>query len=224
MKIDFDEEKHEYRVDGKKVPSVSEILAPLSEDRYSELNPAVLRQAALRGSAVHEATEIIDYGGEPEQDPELMGYVNAYVEFLRTYFPEWEMIERIVPMYRYLPEGYPDSENVLYCGTVDRYGTIDKKKCVVDIKTYASMNTDALISASCQTALYRAALWEQSEEIIIKRYVLHLKKDGSYRLIDLDKFDRERGFNSLDVAWKLYEIWEARENARKTVRKRATPD
>lgn len=224
MQIDFDEETHVYTVNGKKVPSVSEILAPLSAERYAEINPATLRQAALKGTAVHEATEIIDYGGEPEIEPETMGYINAYVDFLRDYFPTWEMIERIVPAYRFLPEGYPDEDNVMFCGTVDRYGTIDKKKCVVDIKTYASMTTDSLISASCQTAMYRAALWEQEQEADIKRYVLHLKKDGNYRLIDLDKFDRERGFNSPGVAWRLYEVWDAKERARKTNRKGAKKD
>ena len=211
MKIDFDEEKHEYTVDGKRVPSVSEILAPLS-DRYDGLNPSVLQMAAARGTAVHEATEIIDYGGEPEMMPETFGYINAYIEFLRTYFPRWEMIERPVAYYRWAEEAVP-----FYAGTIDRYGVIDGHTAVVDIKTYASLTTDGLIAASCQTQLYKDAI---SEYLPIKRYVLHLKKDGGYRLVDLDHFDKERGFDSHTIAWRLFEIWQAKDNAKKTVRKK----
>lgn len=210
MRVDFNEEKHEYSVGGIKVPSVSEILAPLSADRYRDLNPAVLQQAAARGTAVHEATEALDYDLNPEIMPDIAGYVEAYINFLRDYFPRWEMVEGMVC-----------AENAkyntpIYAGTVDRYGKIDGKPCVVDIKTYASMTTDALIAASCQTQLYRCAidnyytsLWHD-----MKRYVLHLKKDGGYRLIDLDKFDDERNFNSYDVAFMLLRVWIAREDAR----------
>lgn len=212
MKIDFNEEKHEYSVDGVKVPSVSEILAPLSADRYRDLNPAVLQQAAARGTAIHEATEALDYDLNPEIMPDIAGYVEAYIAFLRDYFPQWEMVEGLV-----CNADWDGVEIVpIYAGTVDRYGKIDGRPCVVDIKTYASMTTDALIAASCQTQLYRCAidnnytsLWHD-----MKRYVLHLKKDGGYRLIDLDKFDFERNFDSYDVAMMLLKVWIAREDAR----------
>lgn len=215
MKIDFNEERHEYSIDGKKVPSVSEILAPLSADRYRDINPAVLQQAAARGTAVHEACEAIDYGLDEEIDPAIAGYVQAYQAFLRDYFPRWEMVEQIVG-YR-IPFD-PTDERILFCGTVDRYGQIDGKGAVLDIKTYASVNTDAMISASCQTILYAAAL-ESEGFNCPKRYLLHLKKDGDYRLIDLLNFDKERGFHSLSIAWKLYEIWDDLNAARKTTKR-----
>ena len=43
----FDEEKHLYYVDGKVVPSVTEILAPLHRS-YGNLNPSVLDYARRR--------------------------------------------------------------------------------------------------------------------------------------------------------------------------------
>lgn len=213
MRVDFNEEKHEYTVDGVKVPSVSEILAPLSADRYRDLNPAVLQQAAARGTAVHEATEALDYELDPEIVPDIAGYVEAYIAFLRDYFPAWEMVEG-----RVCYEGWEGEDLMpIFAGTVDRYGKIDGRPAVVDIKTYASMTTEALIAASCQTQLYRCAidgnynsLWHS-----MKRYVLHLKKDGNYRLIDLDNFDNERGFDSYEVAWMLFKVWKAKEDAKK---------
>ncbi len=215
-KITFDEEKHEYRWDGIKVPSVSDILAPLSAERYSDINPAVLAQAAARGTAVHEMCEAMDYGLEPEIEPGLEGYAQAYADFLRDYFPKWDMVEQTVA-YRRIFEEKP-----YYCGTVDRFGAIDGKHCVLDIKSYASLTTDGMVSASCQTSLYRSAIYSDSdtnpdkirELVRTKRYLLHLKKDGNYRLVDLDKFDLERGFNSGSVAWSLCELWHDLDNAR----------
>lgn len=216
MQIDFDEEKHEYSVNGVKVPSVSEILAPLSAERYAELNPAMLRSAAARGTAVHEACELIDYGAEPEIEPDIAGYVAAYYDFLQTYKPKWEKIEQIVCAYKYLPFGYPDEDNVLFCGTLDRYGIIDGKPAVLDIKTYASLTTDSLIQASCQTAMYYTAVAEEKmEDLIANRYVLHLKKDGSWRLVNLGRFDMERGFDSAVVANELVHLWWELDAARK---------
>lgn len=216
MTIDFDEEKHEYRVNGKKVPSVSEILAPLSGHKYSALNPSVLAAAAARGTAVHEACEALDYGMDPEISPEIAGYIKAYKEFLRDYFPKWEMIEQIVTAYKVYPEQMPPEDCVMYCGTVDRYGLIDGTPSVVDIKTYASMDTDALLTASCQTQLYARAI----QGPYAKRYVVHLKKDGTYRLIDLGKFDKECGFNSSANADMLVQHWWQMEEARRARKKK----
>lgn len=215
MKIDFDPEKHEYSVGGVKIPSVSEILAPLSADRYDGLNPWMLKAAAAKGTAVHEATEMIDYGIEPEEDPELEPYLLAYQTFLLEHDVEWRMIERIVNYNRGI-----DGELPIYAGTVDRYGMLDGELAVVDIKTYASMSTDAMLNASCQTVLYRDAIehhevFSLNDPPIIRRYILHLRKDGSYRLIDLVKFDREREFDSGSVAWQLCIVNQQLRNARK---------
>ena len=231
MQIQFDEEKHEYSVDGVKVPSVSEILAPLSADRYSQIDKFVLKNAAERGTAVHAATRAIDYGFAPEEDFSISAYLKAYYMFLREVNPEWEMIERVVGYVR-VP-----GETPLYAGTIDRYGKIDGKPCVVDIKTYSSLTTDGFISASCQTALYRDAIESNQladgvPEMVkgldaydgdgapIRRCVLHLKADGNYRFASLDDFDKERGFNGGSVAWQLFNLYISINGARKTIKRK----
>lgn len=218
MKIDFDEEKHEYSVGGIRIPSVSEILAPLSAERYGELNPWMVRAAAAKGTAVHEACELIDYGFEPEEDAEIDGYLVAYQTFLMEHDIEWENIESIV-YYCRLPEELP-----LFCGTIDRFGTIDGLPTIVDIKTYSSLSTDAQLAASCQTALYKEAVddmqkggWQRDRWT--RRKILHLRKDGTYRLVDLDAWDESHGFNSNQTAWWLWDVWAAKDAAKKTVRK-----
>lgn len=212
MKIDFDEDKHEYSVNGVCIPSVSEILSPLSAERYGELNPWVVKAAAARGTAVHEACELLDYGCDPEGDAEIDGYVSAYVLFLCEHDVEWQDIEKVVAYIR------AAGELPLYCGTIDRYGTLDGNKALLDIKTYASLTTDAQLTASCQTALYRDAI-ESRGGYVDKRYILHLRKDGTYRLVDLNEWDNKHGFNSRDTAWMLWSIWNNKDKAKKTNRK-----
>lgn len=217
MKIDFNAEKHEYSVGGVKIPSVSEILAPLSADRYADLNPWMLKAAAEKGRAVHEATQLMDYGFTPEDDAELNPYLLAYQTFLCEHEVEWSMIEQIVWWARYA------DELPLYCGTVDRCGKVDGVQYVVDFKTYASMSTDALLYASCQTQLYADAIIEGIIDIMpvveLRRAVLHLRKDGSYRFIDLAEFDKKSGFDSKNVAWRCYlmhhDLTEARKNRKR---------
>ena len=209
MKIDFNEDKHKYTVGGVHIPSVSEILSPLNAERYGEINPAVVQQAAERGRAIHAITEQIDYGLDPDEDEVEMveGYIDAYYQFLFDHEVEWSMVERIVACYRGV-EGEPP----IYAGTIDRFGIVDGKAAVVDIKTYASMTTEAQMTASCQTALYRSAI-EGAYDEPIKRYILHLKKDGKYRLIDLANFDEKRGWNGTAVAWELYDFYQQKQTA-----------
>lgn len=210
MRIDFDEEKHEYSVNGVRVPSVSEILAPLSAERYSELNPWMVKMAAARGTAIHEACELIDYGADPDEDPEIDGYLMAYQTFLMEHTVEWKGIEEVVGYCR------TDEEIPLYCGTIDRFGLVDGTPTVLDIKTYSSMSSQAQLQASCQTILYADAVAFGS---YVKRMILHLRKDGTYRLIDLGKWDIAHGFNSRDTAWQLWNVWNNKDKALKTVRK-----
>ena len=230
MKIDFNEEKHEYMVGGVHIPSVSEILSPLNADRYGEINREVLRSAAERGKAVHEICEAIDYDiftseMEDEMPPELEGYVDAYFQFLFDHDVYWEMVEQIVSFSRF------DGELPLYCGTIDRFGIVDGRKAVVDIKTYASMTTEAQMTASCQTALYRDAIiakptitgvsgetidtdsLKHDDEEIPARFILHLKKDGKYRLIDLANFDYNRGWSGATVAGELLHLYYEKQTA-----------
>ena len=212
MKIDFDETKHEYSVNGVRVPSVSEILAPLSAERYGELNKAMVEQAAARGTAIHEACELIDYGHEPEENPEIDGYLKAYTMFLMEHNVDWDIIEGVAAYFR------TNDEKPLYAGTIDRFGRVDGIPTVVDIKTYSSMSSEAQLSASCQTFLYADAL-ESNRYFVMRRAVLHLRKDGTYRFIDLGEWDNAHGFNSRDTAWMLWNIWNNKDKALRTVRR-----
>lgn len=169
----FYDDSHKYTVDGEEVPSVSELTRFLTRELYNEAPQFVLDQAAKRGTSVHKATEAIDKFGTVEVEDDLAGYVKAYVSFLKDMQPEWEKIEWSV------------CNDKLYAGTVDRYGTINSVPVVLDIKTTQNITGLHKVVYTAQLNLYRLAVLK--EKPVEQLWILQLKKDGTYRLIQLEE-------------------------------------
>lgn len=198
--IQFDEEKHIYSFDGKVIPGVTEILSPITAGGYSKINPAVLEHAAAKGTLVHDWCEMYDYGSADEFMPtEVALYCEAYMEFIRDYVPIWEMIEEIVGWYN------PKGVEYNYAGRLDRCGLIDGQRSILDIKTIASPSTKNHISACCQTAAYAYAVDNLGDW---RRYVLYLKPDGTYKLMDCQEYEQKNNFRGWDLFYKLFNLHE----------------
>lgn len=179
--IVFDEEEHRYYVDGVEYPSVTTVLNYITADHYGSISPVILESARRRGSEVHEALEELDYTGDCSVNPQNAGYCRAYTAFLNDYRPEWYGIEK--PLYSPL-QGF--------CGTVDRYGLINGKPAVLDIKTTSSPNRENYLSLCCQTSAYGMLIASYKEDLhwdIADRYGLYLKSDGTYRLINCEEWE-----------------------------------
>ena len=171
MNIQFNEERHEYSVNGLIVPSVSEIIRPLMVDVAEKGKPWLRDIAAARGTRIHEATMLLDYGEEVEVDPDIAGYLKAYQRFLDDYNPKWEGIETIV---------YHDGLG--YAGTIDRYGIVDGRKAVVDIKTGAYNK----YPMCAQLGAYITALAKMTGFRAENAFDLMLSKDGTYQIKYID--------------------------------------
>lgn len=74
--IQFNEATHTYTKNGVILPSVTEITRFLAYD-YKTDRPWLAEEAARRGTAVHEACMLMDYGEEPEELPEIAGYLTG---------------------------------------------------------------------------------------------------------------------------------------------------
>lgn len=191
MDLTFDPEKHEYRLDGEVIPSVTELLKPITDDGFKDINPGVLQAASLRGTEVHSACESIDYELDPEDiSPDIVPYLDAYCAFLRDYKPTWYGIEDMV-------HGAYTSTwgSIGYAGTVDRWGLINGEYSVLDIKTVQSPGIRQKVATAVQTYAYARALWYCGKSKILhaKRYALYLKKDGTYSLVDLVEYCESKG-------------------------------
>lgn len=173
--LEFDEVKHEYRLDGQLLPSVTQIIRFLNYDT-AENAKAWLRDAAgIRGSKIHAYCEDIDYGALPDRiDWDCIGYVDAYKAFLRDYRPEWLYVEQKL-----------GSLALGYAGTIDRIGLIDGVVTIVDLKTGSKVNKATL---TAQLIGYQELCLDNG---LIHRLPnllgLQLKKDGTYKLIPCER-------------------------------------
>ena len=174
MGLTFYGEEHIYMLDGEQLPCVSDLCRFIHREVYKDAPTWQMEAAADRGTKVHAATEALDGSGRAEIEEEYLPYLQAYARFRKEHEVQWELSE--CSMY------HPEHR---YAGTIDRYGMVDGKKTLLDIKTtYRVMK--ALCSASLN--LYRMMLQAKGMEVE-QLMILHLKKDGTYKLIRFDMDD-----------------------------------
>lgn len=201
MSFEFHEDEHMFLLDGKRLPSVTELLGPLQEELFKAIAPSVLKAAADRGTAVHEICEAMDYDLDYEDliAPDLVPFVDAYDDFLMDHDVEWLGIETPVHFFEQ------------YAGIVDRFGYIDGKPAVLDIKTVQSPAVEQKVAVSCQLYAYDRAIkacfncFDRPAE----HYALYLKKDGSYKLFDCREFAARDDFEPSAIwadLWNAYEL------------------
>ena len=175
MDIDFtfDPERHLYVVEGRPVPSVTQVLhaAGLGAD-YSMVPPGVLERKRVIGEYVHRATQYLDEGCLDLEtvDPEVHPYLSAYERFLaesgfRPQLIEHRLVSRVA--------------GILCGGTVDRVGLMNGKPWLIDLKC-----VDRLYPGfALQTAGYELLLPKPVvPPFRYTRAVLQLRRNGSPRL------------------------------------------
>lgn len=169
--LTFQENKHIYLLDGEMLPCVSDLCRFLHREIYKDAPKWQMETAAERGTAVHSAAEALDKTGSAAISEEYLPYLSAYKAFLQDHRPSWDLIEQ--------PLWHPQHR---YAGTVDRYGALSGEAALVDIKT-----TYTVYKPLCraQLNLYRLMLIARGYPVH-RMYILHLKKDGTYKLIPMD--------------------------------------
>lgn len=165
MSLVFDAESHTYTLDGRVLPSVSEILRPVVD--LSAIPEHILERKSAIGKAVHYACQVIDEGGEFDEplDPAIQGYVDGWRLFCTEHAPQWQVIEQ------------PTACGTFgYAGTPDRAGYLGAAgQCwLIDIKTVAKVSP----TTGLQTAAYARLLTIEG----CRRAAVQLKPDGTYRL------------------------------------------
>lgn len=180
--LKFDDAKHEYFVDGRKVPGVTSILSPLID--YSRVPAATLERARRMGQAVHLATELDDQD-DLDYDtlsPELLPYLHAW----RRFRMECNFVPDTIEKRLYHPA-------LGYAGTSDRTGIVKGKRAVIDIKKMATLGP----VVGVQLAAYKELHIKATGVPIEDRYGLALRADGFYRLVPYTDPNDWRVFLSL---------------------------
>src|SRR5690606_3454689 len=185
----FDEAKHECRLGGQVIPSVTQVLEAVGIIDYSYI-PRETREMALeRGSMVHRATEFDDAGDLDDEtlDPILAPYVTANRRFRADVGFEPELIE------------HRDFHRVYkYAGTLDRRGVALKRKIIVDYKTNLAEEWVRM-----QLAAYAGFFPAPSEFV---RWCVELHSDSTYRIIEYQPAAWRRDFNDFLCALRCYQL------------------
>lgn len=108
----YNEEWHTYRINGKIVPSVTQLL---NDGSYDNVDKKILEKAAKRGTLIHK--EIEDFIKHQKT-----GYTNEFLDFMYIYTKNAEMFEK---------KAIFDIKTYMYASPANR------KKCYNQIKLYA---------------------------------------------------------------------------------------
>ena len=170
-KIQFDPEPHIYTVDGRVIPSVTQILEDTGLVDYSALPPSIRDAALERGEQVHRAIALYFQGDLDESSvpANYQGYFQAALTFCMDVDMKTEPDGLEMRGYVERPE---------YCGTLDLVGNllvprIGRRNCLVDWKTGAAEPWVRL-----QTAAY-AKFFEHPATRY--RVCVELHQNGAYK-------------------------------------------
>lgn len=171
--VTFDEASHTYWMDGEQLPSVSELLRPLTDGYLANIPEGVLNWKRDLGIAVHRACELYDLNtlDESALDERIVPYLEAYKRFWVDQQPYWQDIEQIVV-----------EMDARYAGRLDRAGRVGGVQTIVDIKTSQQIQP----SAAIQLWAYAMAYDGMAAPDLA---VLQLKPDGNYKLQRFTEFD-----------------------------------
>jgi hypothetical protein len=185
--IHFDPTAHIYTVDGVKYPSVTQVI---SDTRLYGDTSYFTEYSADRGRFVHR---IIEYHlscqlDEDTIDPALCGYFEAWRRFEQEASYVSDECEKVMA-----------SHHHHFAGTIDHIGHLNGHYCVIDVKSGGPSPAHAI-----QTAGYSILLNHPG----VKRFSLHLKDDGSYKLIE----HKERQDSQIFMAALAIWYWKANHN------------
>src|SRR3990167_1926047 len=147
-KLTFDPEGHKYSLNGKPVPSVTQILHGAGLMDFSNIHPERLERSRKFGEAVHRACELYDLNNLNVNTLSLplIPYLETWKKFREDYGMDGigTIEEKIC------------SERWQYAGTLDRIYPVHCKLTLIDIKSTTTLDP----TVALQTAGYKIA-WEE---------------------------------------------------------------
>ena len=181
--LNFDESSHVYTFNDRVVPSVTQILKPLSEHEYQFVSRELMAEKAALGTAVHKMIEL-DIAGTLDAD--------SLHEQVAHYLPMWKAFLAQSDIKILWSEQRIYSEKYGYAGTLDLFAELKGVLCVIDAKRTAAVPK----TAGPQTAGYEIAAREFlniDPNQRIDRYALHFT-DKKWQLVPFKNPSDKRVF------------------------------
>jgi hypothetical protein len=165
MKVEFIEDKHGYKIDGRSVPSVTQIIKEtvgsgwLADEWY-----------LTRGRAIHACADYIAQDLDFSFDERLSGYVAAIKKFFSEVKPTATSVGRI-------SEVVVASNLYSFAGTIDLICKIGSENVVVDYKHSIDLDRVPL-----QLGGYSVAALESLGIEVKKGIGVQIREDGTYSM------------------------------------------
>lgn len=177
--LEYIHEEHLYIVDGIIVPSVTQILQTKFGNKYKHVSKRVLKQAADKGTAVHNAIERFERYGEESKYIELHNY-----KFLRKQYG-FKCVDNEVAILLF------DGDKPVAAGRLDMVLEMDGKTGLADIKRTSTLDKNYI---AYQLNLYRIGYQQCYGKDIEFLKGLHLREDIR-RFVDIPINE--------EIAWQL---------------------
>lgn len=187
--LEYFDDTHTYLYDGLILPSVTQILGVKYRNDYASVPPAVLNNAAQRGTEVHK---VIENYNNSEYDDGSEAVRNF--KFLQKQYG-FEVLDSELPIVIF-KDDFP-----IACGRLDMTMLIDGQIGIADIKTVSALNKEKI---AYQLNLYRIGLMQSYGVDAKFLKILHLR-DGIRKFIDSPVNEK--------MTWELIEQY--MENAEK---------
>lgn len=168
--IKFDEEKHEYTLDGKKLISVTQLmqkhgLAP----KYDGIDEKVLKAKAERGTLIHKEIEDFNKSSEVGFTQELANYI-SYIKANNVVVEASELM----------------LHNDIVAGTCDLILNDNGQTIIADIKTTSTLHKEAVSwQLSIYLYLYVYSINNNFNWDTWKGQAFHFDKDGNLNVVNI---------------------------------------
>ena len=166
--LEYFDETHTYLYEGLMLPSVSQILGMKYKNEYSNVPPAVLNNAAQRGTAVHKAIENYNNSGYDDGSEAVRNF-----KFLQKQYG-FEVLDSELPLVIF------KDDIPIACGRLDMTMLMDGETGIADIKTVSTLNKEKI---AYQLNLYRIGLMQSYGVDAKFLKIIHLR-DGIRKVID----------------------------------------
>ena len=166
--LEYFDDTHTYLYDGLILPSVTQILGAKYRNDYANVPPAVLSNAAQRGTEAHKAIENFNVSGYDDGREAVRNF-----KFLQKQYG-FEVLDSELPIVIF-KDDFP-----IACGRLDMTILMDGETGIADIKTVSALNKEKI---AYQLNLYRIGLMQSYGVDAKFLKILHLR-DGIRKFID----------------------------------------
>lgn len=175
MKLDFNKELHEYRIDGVKVVSVTEVLKREGFIDFSHVHPSTLAAASCFGKAGHLATALYDLDDLDYStlSKPLEPYLDGWIKFKKDtgIIIDKEWIEKPIASKRLMLAGTPDRNRCIYRDRLAiveiKFVSVFAKATVLQLEGYEVIENEG----------------KKFKDKIKETIGVNLRGDGTYQLL-----------------------------------------